>query len=69
MARDDPLKLPKSLASPLRHVFEYCLMVFPVALGGGKRLFGELGAAAPLGLTESKPAGETLILIYEPAAA
>ena len=44
-------------------------MVLPVALGGGKRLFGELGAAAPLCLTESKPAGETPILIYEPAAA
>jgi dihydrofolate reductase len=48
-------------------VDEYRLMVFPVVLGSGKRLFGETGAPAGLKLASSKPAGETIILIYEPA--
>ena len=47
-------------------VDEYRLMVFPTVLGDGKRLFGELPAPASLKLAESKPAGETLILVYEP---
>ena len=41
-------------------------MVFPVVLGGGKRLFADGIASSPLRLTESRPAGETLILIYVP---
>src|ERR687889_807407 len=47
-------------------VDEYRLMVFPTILGAGKRLFGETGDAAALRLVDAKPAGETLILIYEP---
>lgn len=50
-------------------VDEYRLMVYPTVLGAGKRLFGDSAQAASLRLTESKPAGETLILVYEPAPA
>jgi len=49
-------------------VDEYRLMVFPTVLGAGKRLFGETSDAAALRLVDAKPAGETLILIYEPSA-
>ena len=45
----------------------YRLMVYPVLLGKGKRLFGETGEPRSLRLTSSQPAGETTILIYEPA--
>ena len=48
-------------------VDEYRLMVFPVFLGAGKPLFGETSNALPLKLVDTKPAGECLILIYEPA--
>jgi dihydrofolate reductase len=50
-------------------VDEYRLMVFPTVLGAGKRLFGDSGQPASLRLTDSKPAGETLILVYEPVRA
>jgi hypothetical protein len=43
-------------------------MVFPTILGAGKRLFCETSDVAALRLVDAKPAGETLILIYEPAA-
>ena len=49
-------------------VDEYRLMVFPTILGAGKRLFGETSHATALRLVDAKPAGETLILIYEPSA-
>jgi dihydrofolate reductase len=48
-------------------VDEYRLMVFPTVLGGGKRLFTDEGDASGLRLVDSRPAGECLILIYEPA--
>ncbi len=50
-------------------VDEYRLMVFPTILGAGKRLFSETSDAVALRLVDAKPAGETLILIYEPGAA
>ena len=48
-------------------VDEYRLMVFPVVLGRGKRLFLETSDATPVRLVDSKPAGECLILTYRPA--
>jgi dihydrofolate reductase len=52
-------------------VDEYRLMVFPLVIGTGKRLFGDADAAKALKLTRSQPVGEdgVLILIYEPASA
>jgi len=44
------------------------LMVFPVVLGSGKRLFGDTSEMKTLRLAESKPVGDgVLILIYQPA--
>jgi dihydrofolate reductase len=44
------------------------LMVFPVILGSGKRLFGETSAMKTLRLVESKTVGDGVnILIYRPA--
>lgn len=44
------------------------LMVFPVILGSGKRLFGETSAMKPLQLEESKTVGDGVsILVYRPA--
>jgi dihydrofolate reductase len=49
-------------------VDELRLMVFPVVLGGGKRLFGETSDKKPLQLVESKVVGDGVsILIYRPA--
>ncbi len=47
---------------------ELRLMIHPVVLGSGKRLFGDADEMKSLRLVNSKPAGETTILIFEPAA-
>ncbi len=47
---------------------ELRLMVFPVVLGQGKRLFGDVSAKKPLRLTDSKVVGDGVaILTFEPA--
>jgi dihydrofolate reductase len=49
-------------------VDELRLMVFPVVLGSGKRLFGDTSDKKPLRLTDSKMVGDGVaILVYEPA--
>jgi dihydrofolate reductase len=49
-------------------VDEFRLMVYPVVLGSGKRLFGETSDKKPLRLVESKVVGDGVaILIYERA--
>jgi dihydrofolate reductase len=48
-------------------VDEIRLMVFPVVLGSGKRVFPEGTDMTSLRLVDTKPAGECLILTYQPA--
>ena len=47
---------------------EYRLMVFPIVLGKGKRLFGDVGVARALRLVDTKPVGPhgVLVLTYGP---
>jgi dihydrofolate reductase len=49
-------------------VDELRLMVFPVVLGSGKRVFGETSDKKPLRLVDSKMVGDGVaILVYQPA--
>jgi dihydrofolate reductase len=51
-------------------VDELRLMVFPVVLGAGKRLFGETSDKKPLRLVDSKAVGDGVaIMIFQPALA
>jgi dihydrofolate reductase len=48
-------------------VDEFRLMIFPILLGSGKRLFDDPGRATALSLVDSKTVGSgVLILTYEP---
>jgi dihydrofolate reductase len=49
-------------------VDELRLMVFPIVLGSGKQLFGDIGATKGLELVESRPVGPegVLVLVYCP---
>lgn len=60
-------KLVQSLTAR-QLVDEYRLMVFPIVLGSGKRLFGEGTSPTTLRLLDSTPIGPDgiLILTYEP---
>jgi dihydrofolate reductase len=50
-------------------VDELRLMVYPVVLGSGKRLFGDTSDKKPLRLVESKVVGDGVaILIYQPVS-
>jgi dihydrofolate reductase len=63
---------PQLVQTLLEHdlVDELRLMVFPVVLGSGKRLFGETSDKKPLRLTDSKVVGDGVaILTYQPAGA
>jgi dihydrofolate reductase len=49
-------------------VDEYRLMVFPVILGSGQRLFRDGSDTTALQSVDTKPVGECVILTYQPAA-
>lgn len=48
---------------------EYRLMVYPIVVGGGKRLFTESPTVRDLVLIEAKPAADTVLLTYHAARA
>jgi dihydrofolate reductase len=49
---------------------EYRLMVFPIVVGKGKRLFGDVGETRAMRLVDTKPVGPdgVLVLTYRPVA-
>ena len=49
---------------------EYRLMVFPIVVGKGKRLFGDVGETRAMRLVDTKPVGPdgVLVLTYKPVA-
>jgi len=62
---------PRLVQALVEHdlVDEYRLMVYPVILGSGKRLFGETTDKKSLRLVDSKTVGDGVaILVYAPAA-
>jgi dihydrofolate reductase len=48
-------------------VDELHLMVFPIVLGSGKKVFGDAAEARRFRLTKAEQAGEVLITVYEAA--
>jgi dihydrofolate reductase len=51
-------------------VDEYCLMIEPIMLGGGKRLFPDEGQAVPLELVSTTTTGTGVVICtYRPATA
>jgi len=60
-------QLARTLAA-LGLVDEYRLMLFPIVLGSGKRLFGDSSPSLTLRLVDSKPVGRdgVVILTYAP---
>ena len=63
---------PQLVQTLIEHdlVDEYRLMVFPVVLGSGKRLFGETTDKKSLRLVDSKVVGDGVaILVYQPGGA
>jgi dihydrofolate reductase len=48
---------------------EYRLMVYPLLLGSGKRLFAETNGTSDLQLVDATKAGDTVILTFHPARA
>lgn len=49
-------------------VDQYQLLVYPIVLGRGQRLFPD-GSKANLNLMEAKPLGSVVLMVYQPAAA
>ena len=51
-------------------VDEYRLMVFPIVVGKGKRLFGDTEETKAMKLVDTKPVGPdgALVLTYSPVA-
>jgi dihydrofolate reductase len=70
-AFETELRSVQPVADLIKHdlIDEYRLMVFPIVLGPGKRLFEDPIDGIALQLVDMQPAGETLVLTYTPAAA
>ena len=47
-------------------VDEYRLMVIPVILGGGRRMFGDLDAATALEVVDVSRAGAVVLMVLRP---